>query len=148
MKRIMGLTLASILLLVDPVAASTMKSIGKDRVNVRATPNPNSEVLFQAYLGYPIQVEKQRNNWVYCIDWKNHTGWIYKPLVSAIQTAIILVEDANIRKGPSLKRPVVKQAAKGEIYKIFNEKGKWVKIGYYLENEVIGWVRQDLVWGD
>jgi uncharacterized protein YgiM (DUF1202 family) len=55
---------------------------------------------------------------------------------------------ANIRKGPSLRKPVVKQAAKGEIYKIFNEKGEWVKVGYYLENEVIGWIRQDLVWGE
>ena len=40
------------------------------------------------------------------------------------------------------------QASKGEIYKIFDEKGEWVKVGYYLENEVIGWIRQDLVWGD
>ncbi|MBU4354976.1 MAG: SH3 domain-containing protein, partial [Proteobacteria bacterium] len=64
------------------------------------------------------------------------------------QTAVILVEEANIRKGPSLRKPVVMQASKGEIYKIFDEKGEWVKVGYYLENEVIGWIRQDLVWGD
>ena len=40
------------------------------------------------------------------------------------------------------------QASKGEIYKIFDEKGQWVKVGYYLENEVIGWIREDLVWGN
>jgi len=61
---------------------------------------------------------------------------------------VILVEDANIRKGPSLNKPVVMQASKGEIYKIFDEKGQWVKVGYYLENEVIGWIREDMVWGD
>ena len=148
MRKIICLTVVSVVLLVSSVLASNMQSIGKDRVNVRSKPNINSEVVFEASLGYPIQIEKQQNNWVYFTDWKNNTGWVYKPLVSRTQTALIMVEDANIRKGPSLRRPVVKQASKGEIYKIFDEKGEWVKVGYYLENEVIGWIRQDLVWGE
>jgi SH3-like domain-containing protein len=148
MRKIICLTVVWVVLLVSSVLASNMQSIGKDRVNVRSKPNLNSEVVFEASLGYPIQIEKQQNNWVYFTDWKNNTGWVYKPLVSRTQTALITVKDANIRKGPSLRKPVVKQAAKGEIYKIFDEKGEWVKVGYYLENEVIGWIRQDLVWGE
>jgi SH3-like domain-containing protein len=148
MRRILCLTLAWGLLLVFPALASTMRSIGKDLVNVRSKPDLSSEVVFQAFLGYPIQVEKQEKNWVYFTDWKNNAGWVYKPLVSKIQTAVVLVDKANIRRGPSLRRPVVMRASKGEIYKIFAEKGDWVKVGYYLENEVIGWIRQDLVWGD
>jgi SH3-like domain-containing protein len=148
MRKIFCLAVASVVLSVSPVLASNMQSIGKERVNVRSKPNVNSEVVFEAFLGYPIHIEKQQNNWVYVTDWKNNTGWVYKPLVSRTQTALVLVEDANIRKGPSLKRAVVMQASKGEIYKIFDEKGEWVKVGYYLENEVIGWIRQDLVWGD
>jgi uncharacterized protein YgiM (DUF1202 family) len=148
MRKLFYLVAVWILLLVGPALASSMQSIGKDSVNVRSKPALSSEVVFQASLGYPVQIEKQKKNWVYCIDWKNNTGWVYKPLVSKTQTALVLVEDANIRKGPSLRRPVVMQASKGEIYKIFDEKGEWVKVGYYLENEVIGWIRQDLVWGD
>ena len=148
MRKLFYLVAVWILLLVGPALASSMQSIGKDLVNVRSRPALSSEVVFQASLGYPIQIEKRKKNWVYCIDWKNNTGWVYKPLVSKTQTALVLVEDANIRKGPSLRRPVVMQASKGEIYKIFDEKGEWVKVGYYLENEVIGWIRQDLVWGD
>ena len=148
MRKIIGLTVVLIFLLVGSVFASNMRSIGKERVNVRSKPNTTSEVVFEAFLGYPIQIEKQQNNWVYFTDWKNNAGWVYKPLVSRTQTALILVEEANIRKGPSLNRPVVKQASKGEIYKIFDEKGEWVKVGYYLENEEIGWIRQDLVWGE
>jgi len=148
MRKILCLAVTSVVLLVSPVLASNMQSIGKDRVNVRSKPNLKSEVVFKAFLGYPIQIERQKNNWVYFTDWKNNNGWVYKPLVSRTQTAMVLVEDANIRKGPSLRRPIVMQASKGEIYKIFDEKGKWVKIGYYLENEAIGWIRQDLVWGD
>jgi SH3-like domain-containing protein len=148
MRLIFGLTLAWGLLLLVPAWASTMQSIGKERVNVRSQPDLSSEVVFQAFLGYPIQIEKQEKNWVYFTDWKNNTGWVYKPLVSQTQTAVVLVDKANIRKGPSLRRSVIMQASKGEIYKIFAEKGDWVKVGYYLENEVIGWIRQDLVWGD
>jgi SH3-like domain-containing protein len=148
MRKIFSVVVAGMIVMVGPVWASSMRSIGKDRVNVRSQPNLDSEVVFQASLGYPIEVERQKNNWVYFTDWKNNTGWVYKPLVSRTQTAVILVDDANVRKGPSLRKPVVMRASKGEIYKIFGEKGSWVKIGYYLENEVIGWVRQDLVWGD
>jgi SH3-like domain-containing protein len=148
MRKFFWLAVISVLFVACPVSASTMKSIGKDRVNVRSKPGLSSEVLFQAYLGYPIEIEKQKNNWVYFTDWKNNSGWVYKPLVSGTQTAVILVDNANIRKGPSLRKPVVTKASQGEIYKIFGEKGNWVKIGYYLEDEVVGWVRQDLVWGD
>jgi SH3-like domain-containing protein len=148
MKKFYWLALISALVLACPAWGSIMKSIGKDRVNVRSKPNLKSDVEFQAYLGYPIQVEKQKDNWVYFTDWKNKSGWVYRPLVSNIKTAVILVDDANIRKGPSLRTPVVTKASQGEIYKIFAEKGNWVKIGYYLENEEVGWVRDDLVWGD
>jgi uncharacterized protein YgiM (DUF1202 family) len=148
MRKFLCLAVAWSMLLAVPALASTMKSIGKDRVNVRSQPSLGSEVVFQAFLGYPIQVEKQKDSWVYCTDWKDNAGWVYKPLVSSTQTAVVLVENANIRKGPSLRRPVVMQASKGEIYKIFAEKGNWVQIGYYLENEKIGWIRDDLVWGE
>jgi N-acetylmuramoyl-L-alanine amidase len=148
MRKIFCLVVASVVLSVSPLLASSMQSISKDLVNVRSKPALNSEVVFQASLGYPVQIEKQKSNWVYCTDYKSQTGWVYKPLLSKTQTAVILVEEANIRKGPSLSKPVVLQASKGEIYKIFDEKGQWVKVGYYLENEVIGWIREDMVWGD
>ena len=127
---------------------ATMKSIGRKRANVRAQPSLNSEILFQAFLGSPVKVEKQKNNWVYVTDYKRNSGWIYKPLVSNIKTVMVLAKNANIRKGPSLRRPVVKKASEGEIYKLFAEKGRWVKVGYYRENKVIGWIRDDLVWGE
>jgi SH3-like domain-containing protein len=125
-----------------------MKSIGKKRANVRAEPNLKSEILFQVHRGDPIKVAKQKDNWVYVTDFQHNSGWVYKPLVANIKTVVVLAKTANIRKGPSLKRPVVKRAAAGEIYKMFAEKGSWVKVGYYWENEVIGWIRDDLVWGE
>ena len=148
MSKFFCLVAALVMMLVGPVFATTMQSIGKDQVNVRSKPDLNSEVLFELSLGYPIQVEKQQDNWVYFTDWKNQAGWVFKPLVSKTQTAVILVDNANIRKGPSLSKPVVMKASQGNIYKIFGEKGDWVNVGYYIENEKIGWIRDDLVWGE
>jgi uncharacterized protein YgiM (DUF1202 family) len=148
MRKNLCFTVVWLSLLTATGWASSMSSIGKDQVNVRSQPDLKSEVLFQAGLGYPIEIERQENDWVYCHDWKDNAGWVYKPLISSIQTAVITVDNANIRKGPNLRNPVVMQVSKGEIYKVFGEQGQWVKIGYYLENEVIGWVRHDLIWGD
>jgi len=148
MRKTWWFIMAWVLLLVGPGSAATMGSIGKDRVKVHAQPDLSSEVLFQAYLGYPIQINKQKKDWVYFTDWKHHTGWIKRSGVSKTRTAVVLVEKAPIRRGPDPKKPVIRQACKGDIFRVFGEKGKWVKIGYYVENEVVGWIRQDLVWGD
>jgi SH3-like domain-containing protein len=148
MGKIFCLVAALLMVLVGSVYAATMQSIAKDQVNVRSKPGINSEVLFEVSLGYPIQVEKEKNNWVYFSDWKKQAGWVFKPLVSKTQTAVILVDEANIRKGPNLNTPIVMKASQGNIYKIFGERGDWIKIGYYLENEKIGWIRDDLVWGE
>lgn len=148
MRKIKFLLLILIILPAAPVWAATMESIGKDEVNVRAKPSTQSDVLFQACLGYPIHLEKQQGEWALIQDWQDNTGWVYKPLLSRINTAIVLVDNANIRKGPGLSNPVVRRASRGEIYKVFGERGHWVKIGYYLENKVIGWMREDLVWGE
>ena len=71
MRKIIWVTVVWVVLLVSSGLASTMQSIGKDRVNVRSKPDLNSEVVFEASLGYPIHIEKQHNNWVYFTDWKD-----------------------------------------------------------------------------
>jgi uncharacterized protein YgiM (DUF1202 family) len=148
MGKISVFTVLWLSLAISTAWPATMASIAKDQVNVRSQPSLKAEVVFQAGLGLPIKIEKQQKDWVYFQDWQDKTGWVYKPLVSKIQTAVITADSVNIRKGPSLHEAVVKQADKGEIFKIFGEKGRWVKIGWYLDNEVIGWVRDDMVWGE
>jgi uncharacterized protein YgiM (DUF1202 family) len=147
MRKYLWLVMPAVLFLACPVSASTMGSIGKERVNVRSEPNLNSEVLFQASRGYPVEIEKQQKNWVYFTDWKHQAGWVNKGMISKTKTGVVMGE-VNIRKGPGLNHPVVTKASQGEIYKIFGEKNDWVQVGYYLENEKIGWIRDDLIWGE
>nr|WP_321468134.1 SH3 domain-containing protein [uncultured Desulfobulbus sp.] len=124
------------------------KSIGKDQVNIRSGPALNSKIIFTAPLGYPIKVEKEENNWSYFRDWQNNTGWVYKPLVSNIDTAVILVEKANVRSKATTNSKVVAVAEMGEIYTLLGKTGNWVKLGYYHGGAALGWIRDDLVFGE
>jgi len=129
------------------VSASS-KSIGKDQTNIRAEPNLNSPILFTAPLGYPIEIKKENGDWLYIADWQNTNGWVYRPLVSDIETAVILVDKANVRSAANPKSQVVANAEMGEIYSIITKNGQWVQLGYYQDKSVLGWIRDDLVFGD
>ncbi len=125
-----------------------MKSIGKAKVNVRSGPGLKHDVLFQVHLGYPLEVEQRKGDWVQFTDWLGNEGWVHRPLLSDIPTAVVLKEQVNVRRGPGLRHRVVTKVEKGEVYKILQHNGNWVKIGYYLEGDAIGWIRDDLVWGE
>ena len=149
MSKFIYLVAALVMMLVGPVVAATMQSIGKNQVNICSKPDLNSEVLFKVSLGYPIQVEKEQNNWVYFFDWKDQAGWVFQPPVSKTKTAVILVDNANIRKGPTLSTPIVMKASQGNIYgSYFRRKKRLGARRYYLENERIGLIRDGLVWGE
>lgn len=148
MKNTLCFVVTWLIILAVPVWGSTA-SIGKDKVNVRNAPNLKADVLFQAHLGYPVEVEKTQGKWVQIKDWQDNVGWVYRPLINQkINTAVILPDSVNIRKGPGLKYRVVGQAECGEVYKVFARKNGWVRVGYYLDNQQLGWIRNDLVWGE
>jgi uncharacterized protein YgiM (DUF1202 family) len=148
MKNTFFLTVTWLIILMVPAWASTA-SIGQDKVNVRKAPSLKSEVIFQAHLGYPVELEKSKGKWVQIKDWQDNVGWVYSPLVNKhIQTAVVVPDQVNVRQGPGLNYPVVTQVECGEVYKIFNEKKGWVQVGYYVENQKLGWIRKDLVWGE
>lgn len=121
-------------------------SILKDQVNIRSGPSMKSDVSFRAPLGYPIKIEKVQGDWVYFCDWENNRGWIHKPLVSKVKTAVILVTEANLRSSGSTKSKVVAIAKRGEIYKVLTTKGEWIQLGYFFGGDPVGWVRSDLVF--
>jgi N-acetylmuramoyl-L-alanine amidase len=146
-RLILSSIVLCLLLLVSPLPAAS-KSIGKPEVNVRSGPGLQQKILFKAPLGYPVEVEKIKGDWVYFRDWVNKRGWVHKDLISEVQTAVITVKKANVRSGPGAKSSVVAEVSEGEIYKILERSGEWVKIGYYEGSAPLGWIRRDLVFGD
>lgn len=147
-KKYAGVLMGIFATLLTAQGWAMMQSIGKDQVNVRSGPSINHSVVFQAPLGYPVEIKKQEGPWVLIQDWEGDSGWVSKPFISRTQTAVVSVVSANVRRSPGVQHAVVKQVHRGEIYKILEKKGCWVKIGYYLEREQVGWIRQDLIFGD
>ena len=135
-------------LLICTAAAAPAKSIVKDETNIRSGPSTKDEILFTVPRGYPIEVERRDGQWTQFRDWQNNTAWVYTPLVSDINTAVITAEKVNIRSSGSLKAQVVTNAEMGEIYRVLGKKGDWVQLGYYDNSSPVGWIRHDLVFGD
>lgn len=146
MVRIVCLVLLSVVVFSSQVLAVT-KSVGKENVNVRSGPSLQDPILFKATLGYPLEVQKEQGKWAYCIDWEGDSGWVYKPLLSDTQTVIVMVEKANVRSSAGTNHAVRASVNKGEIYRLLERKGDWVRIGYYANGEPLGWVRKDLLFG-
>jgi hypothetical protein len=42
----------------------------------------------------------------------------------------------------------VAEVSEGEIYKILKRSGQWIEIGYYHGSDSVGWIRNDLVFGE
>jgi SH3-like domain-containing protein len=146
-RLVFGSIFLCVVLLAAPALAAT-KSIGKDEVNVRSGPSLRESIVFKAPLGYPIEIQKKKGDWVYFRDWVNNRGWVHKDLISDVPTAVITVKKANVRSGPGTKDSVVAEVSEGEIYKILKRKGQWVEIGYYHGSDTVGWIRNDLVFGE
>lgn len=141
-----GLFAAILLLLVAQAAPA--RSIAKDETNIRSGPNLQSEILFTVPRGYPIEVQERSGEWTRFQDWQGNSAWVYSSLVSDVNTAVILVDKANIRSTGATSAAVAAVAEIGEIYKVLSKKGDWVQLGYYNTGSPVGWIRHDLVFGE
>jgi len=153
MRRTLGLVLFCTGVLIGPglltlSGPACAESISKDKVNIRSGPSLRSRIVFKAPLGYPIEVQKEQGEWILFRDWENDTGWVHKPLVSEVETAVVLVKKANVRSAPGKGSHVIAKVVRGDIYKILGKDGNWLKLGYYFGDEELGWIRSDLVFGD
>ncbi|HAA04370.1 MAG TPA: peptide-binding protein [Syntrophobacteraceae bacterium] len=149
MFRITGFVLASILVgCFAGTGWAVTKSIGKERVNVHSGPSLDTQVMFQASLGYPVEIKEKKGDWVLIRDWEGDSGWVFEPMISDIRTAVVRSEGANVRSAPGTESEVKIKVHKGEIFKILDRKNDWVKIGYYLDGGEVGWIRKDLIFGE
>ena len=105
-----GLFAAILLLLVAQAAPA--RSIAKDETNIRSGPNLQSEILFTVPRGYPIEVQERSGEWTRFQDWQGNSAWVYSSLVTDVNTAVILVDKANIRSAGATSAKV---AAVAEI---------------------------------
>ncbi len=134
--------------LVASPAWSETKSIGKPNTNVRSGPGLRYKVLYKAPKGYPLQILSRQKAWVKVQDWQGDIGWVHAQMLSDVRTAVVLVERANVRSEPSINSSVLGKVSQGEIYLVMSQSSDWAQIGYYFEKERLGWIREDLVFGN
>jgi SH3-like domain-containing protein len=129
-------------------AWAATKSIGTDMANARTGPGHDYTVILRLPLGYPIQIECEKGEWLRLIDWHGDKGWIHRPFVSDVKTVIVSVRNANIHSAPVAFGEVVKTALRGDIYRVLEKKSKWVRIGHYPDGNHVGWIWRDQVFGE
>lgn len=124
--------------------AAEYGSIVKDGVNIRSGPNTKSDVLWEVFKGYPVEILQRQGEWAQIKDFEGDTGWLYTSLLSKEKTVIVKVETANLRNAPATDGKIVATVKKGVVFTPLEQKGTWMKVKY--KNEIIGWISNTLIF--
>ena len=124
--------------------AAEYVSVKKDGVNIRSGPSTKSNVIWQVFESFPLEIVKREGKWLYVVDFEGDKGWIYETLVSSKKTVIVNVETANMRAGSSTDDPIVATVKKGVVFEPLEMNGEWMKVRY--KNEITGWMHNSLLW--
>jgi len=145
-RRIVPGAVAALLLLSTAAAslAAEYVSVKKDGVNIRSGPDTKSTIVWQVFESFPLEIIKRDNKWAYVVDFEGDKGWIYEPLLSSKKTAIVNVDTANMRSGPSTDDAIVATVKKGVAFDVLESRGDWLKLRY--QNDITGWMHNSLLW--
>ena len=117
-------------------------------VNIRSGPGTNYAIVGQVKQGTMVLVYDEEGGWYRVSTASGLKGWIAGWLVSLsdsgrgggdrddvpgedidkIKTAVVIVDSANIRSGPSTSYPIVTQGYMGEELPVIGEQGSWFKV--------------------
>ena len=140
-----GVVALSLLTLVTSAQAKLL-SVKVRSANFRDGPSMTAEILFTADRYFPVRVLKHKRGWVEVEDFERERAWVAARLLGRLDTAIVKVQVGNVRAGPSIHHGVVGKIHYGEAFRIKKRKGRWLKLA--SSDAIIGWVRDDLTWGD
>ena len=119
-------------------------SVKKDGVNIRSGPNTNTEILWEVFKDFPLQVLKREGKWIQIRDFEGDKGWIYSQLTSKTKTVIVKVKTANMRVGPGKNYEIMATVKYGVVFKPVDKDGNWVKLSH--EDGTTGWMYNTLIW--
>lgn len=136
----------AIIFAVFPVQATADQylMVRKDKVNIRATPNTNAEILWEVFKGFPLKVISKKNQWSEVIDFEGDKGWIHSSLLANEKRVIVKSTTVNMRSGPGLNYGIVATVKYGVILRPIATQKDWVKVKH--EGGTTGWVNQPLIW--
>lgn len=113
--------------------------ITADRVNVRAGPDLNFEIIYSFDKGQKIEVKEQRFGWYRVVLPQECILYINKEFVSREKNNYIVKADGvNVRSGAGFEFNVVGQLSKGSKVEVIREEDKWY--GIKATPDCSGWV--------
>lgn len=126
---------------VDPDTNAAVKiRITGDRVNLRASPDINGELLDSAMQGDEFVCLEKTNGWVAAQAPDSLDCWVSGTYV---QNGIVKPEKLNVRSGPNLNYAVVAIVNKGDELNLRGEFNGWLKIAPPNGSKV--WISTDYV---
>lgn len=125
-------------------------SLKPDRVNVRAGPTKDHEVIWvYTRAGLPVEITAEFENWRRIRDWEGAEGWVYHSLLSGRRTAFVSrpkdTEDlAAVRADADQASAVKAQLEPGVVGTVRRCDGRWCR---FVGDRFDGWIAQERLWG-
>jgi uncharacterized protein YgiM (DUF1202 family) len=116
----------SICIAIPAICAAVDARITADRVNLRAGPKEQAEVVAQVPKGTILVVQGGlENDWVSVVPPANVSLWVYGDLV---KDGVVAASKAQVRAGPGISYSIVGSLQKGQILTVRQTTEDWLKI--------------------
>jgi len=125
-------------------SAAEYMSVSKDGVNIRAGADTKAEILWEVFKDFPLQVLSKDGKWARIKDFEGDSGWIFAPLLSKKQTAIVKVKSANMRSGPGKNYEITATVKYGVVFNLVAQENGWAQLKH--EDGTSGWIHASLLW--
>ena len=136
-----GLTRADVAVVAQaPVITSGRATVLKDRVNVRARADKNSELVAQVNKGDAVEVLDRKGDWLRVTLPATAKCFVASKYV---QNGAVTADAINVRCGPSTNYRDVGKLAKGEKVEVVDAKGEWTQIKPTAH--CAGWIAAEFV---
>ncbi len=127
-------------------ASAETLSVKVASANFRARPHEAAELKFSADKFFPVDVIEKKSGWVKVKDFEGDEAWVLEKMLGTTPSVVVATEKANIREAASTTSDVLFTVKHGEVFKIEERKGDWLKV--VDANGDGGWIRHDMVWGE
>ncbi|ADU66239.1 protein of unknown function DUF1058 [Desulfurispirillum indicum S5] len=132
--------------LVLTAIADNYVAVTGDRVNLRAQPSTNAEVLWTLGKYFPLKVLKQQGNWYQVEDFEGDKGWIHNSVANKENRGVIVIRNnVNVRSSNSTNSDILFRTSYGVAFRIIGQRSNWYQVEHPDGHQ--GWIRGDLLWG-
>ena len=108
-----------------PVLALPQGAVLADRVNMRAKPSADAEVVAQVYKGDVVKVRQVAGDWVEIVPPTNVSVWVFAEFV---KDGTVMARKLNMRGGPGINYRIVGVLETGSKVTVRMQRGEWLEV--------------------